>query len=128
MDCPATLRFTSSHEWVRPKGARVVFGLTDFAQSQLGDIVFLELPALGGFLTRGVPCGSVESTKAVSDLFAPVSGRVVAVNHALESGPDTINRDPYDQGWIAEVELSEPGELAMLLEASAYAAHVEQAG
>jgi glycine cleavage system H protein len=127
MNTPEHLRFTKSHEWVRLDGARVVFGLTDFAQSQLGDIVFLEPPAVNAALERGEPCGSIESTKAVSDLFAPLSGRVVAVNEALGDGPDTINRDPYEQGWIAIIEPSEPGELASLLDAAAYVAFVEHA-
>lgn len=121
---PENLGYTPEHEWVEPiaEGA-VRFGITDHAQDALGDIVFVSLPAVGAELTAGQPCGEVESTKSVSDIYAPVSGRVVARNDAVETSPETMNSDPYGAGWLVEVEVS--GAASDLLDAAGYRALTE---
>ena len=104
---PNHLRYTKEHEWVEDKGnQRIRFGITDYAQSALGDIVYVQLPKVGELIESGKVCGEVESTKSVSEIFAPVSGRIVEINQSLDTNPETINADPYGSGWIAEVELS----------------------
>ena len=104
---PNHLRYTKEHEWVEDKGnQRIRFGITDYAQSALGDIVYVQLPKVGELIESGKVCGEVESTKSVSEIFAPVSGKIVEVNQTLDANPETINADPYGSGWIAEVELS----------------------
>ena len=104
---PENLRYTKEHEWVEELSTgRVRMGITDFAQGALGDIVYIQLPKVGDLLTAGSVCGEVESTKSVSEIYAPVSGKVVAVNTELDKAPETLNSDPYGAGWIAEVELS----------------------
>jgi len=112
-ETPNHLRYTKEHEWVEDKGnQRVRFGITDYAQSALGDIVYVQLPEVGEVITSGKVCGEVESTKSVSEIFAPVSGKIVEVNQVLDANPETINTDPYGAGWIAEVEVSnEPTDL-----------------
>ena len=112
-ETPNHLRYTKEHEWVEEKGnQRVRFGITDYAQSALGDIVYVQLPEVGEVITSGKVCGEVESTKSVSEIFAPVSGKIVEVNQVLDANPETINTDPYGAGWIAEVEVSnEPTDL-----------------
>jgi glycine cleavage system H protein len=118
---PDDLRYTAEHEWVRQVGDDVVrFGITDFAQDALGDIVFVTLPGVGSQVTAGSTCGEVESTKSVSDIYAPVSGEVVARNDAVETSPETINSEPYDAGWIAEVRLADPSALSGLMTAAQY--------
>ena len=119
---PETLRYTKDHEWARIDGNVAVVGITFFAKDQLGDVVFLELPAEGTQLKRGDPFGVVESTKAVSELFAPVSGRVVKVNQALVDAPDGINDDPHGKGWMVEIMMSAPAETADLLSSAQYEA------
>jgi glycine cleavage system H protein len=106
-NAPENLKYTKEHEWVevRPSGV-VRMGITDFAQGALGDIVYIQLPTVGDSLTAGAVCGEVESTKSVSEIYAPVSGKVVAINDALDKNPEVMNSDPYGAGWIAEVELS----------------------
>ncbi len=119
---PTNLSYTKEHEWVQIlDGNTVRFGITDFAQSALGDIVFVTLPAVGSEVTYGESCGEVESTKSVSDIYAPVSGKVVAANDAVETSPETINHDPYGNGWIAEVQL-DTSSLSGLLTADEYSA------
>ncbi len=110
---PNHLRYTKEHEWVEDKGnQRIRFGITDYAQSALGDIVYVQLPKVGELIESGKVCGEVESTKSVSEIFAPVSGKIVEVNQTLDANPETINADPYGSGWIAEVEISsEPTDL-----------------
>jgi len=104
---PNHLRYTKEHEWVEDKGnQRIRFGITDYAQSALGDIVYVQLPKVGELIESGKVCGEVESTKSVSEIFAPVSGKIVEINQSLDTNPETINADPYGSGWIAEVELS----------------------
>src|SRR5512138_971794 len=125
MDFPEDLRYTREHEWARKKGGSYVVGITDFAQSQLGDVVYVELPDVGDPVKKGESFGVVESTKAVSELFSPVTGKVVEVNDPLSDAPETINEDPYEEGWMIQVELSDPGELAELLDAAGYQKFVE---
>lgn len=116
---PDDLQYTAEHEWVRDLGDGVVqFGITDHAQSALGDIVFVTLPRVGQQLAAGDACGEVESTKSVSDIYAPVSGEVLRSNEAVETAPETLNSDPYAAGWLAEVRVA--GELPALLSASEY--------
>jgi len=126
MDFPEDLRYTREHEWARRKGELLVVGITDFAQDQLGDVVFVELPDVGDTVKKGESFGVVESTKAVSELFAPISGKVVEVNDPLTDAPETINEDPYEEGWMIVVEPSEPSELDALMDAKAYRAFVEE--
>jgi glycine cleavage system H protein len=117
---PENLKYTKEHEWARVEGNRVVVGVTSHAQEALGDVVYVELPKVGSTVTAGKQFGVIESTKAVSDLFSPLSGKVVKVNDALTSNPQTINSDPYGAGWIIELELSDSKELAGLMDARAY--------
>ncbi len=122
---PENLRYTKEHEWIRLEGGRGVVGVTHYAQDQLGDVVFVELPEVGREVRAGESFGAVESVKSVSDVYAPVSGRVVAVNEALADAPEQVNRDPYGQGWLIAVELNDPSEIAGLLTAEQYRALVE---
>lgn len=117
---PKNLRYTKDHEWARRDGGGVVVGVTAHAQEALGDVVYVELPKVGDAVTAGSPFGVVESTKAVSELFAPISGKVTRVNTALADEPSTINTDPYGAGWIVEVEPSDPSQLDALLDADGY--------
>jgi glycine cleavage system H protein len=126
MNFPEDLKYTREHEWARVKGKRVVVGITEFAQDQLGDVVYVELPSLGDEVKKGEAFGVVESTKAVSDVFAPVSGKVVEVNDPLTDAPETINEDPYEEGWMIQVEASDLKDLDDLLNAGAYAKFVEE--
>ena len=119
-DNPKNLRYTKDHEWARRDGAVVVVGITAHAQEALGDVVYVELPKVGAILTAGTPFGVVESTKAVSELFAPISGKVTKVNTALSDEPAKLNTDPYGVGWIVEVEPSHPGQLDALMDADGY--------
>jgi glycine cleavage system H protein len=125
---PDSLRYTKDHEWIRVEGDKGVIGITDYAQNQLGDVVFLELPETGRTLAAGQSFGTVESVKAVSELFAPVSGDVVEINAALVSAPEALNSDPYGQGWMMVVKLADPGQAARLMDAAAYAAFVQGEG
>ena len=120
MSLPDDRRYSREHEWIRPDGDEAVIGLTQFAVTELGDIVYVELPAPGSTMTQFQSFGVVESVKAVSDLFAPASGTVVAVNEALRSQPELLNADPHGDGWVARVTLTDPAELEALLDASAY--------
>ena len=121
MQVPEGLRYTGEHEWVREVGDGAVrVGITDFAQDALGDIVFVQLPAPGTAVAPGQPCGEVESTKSVSELYAPVAGTVTARNDALEAAPETVNGDPYGDGWMFEVEVDDPAAVQALLDPQAY--------
>jgi len=117
---PDDVRYVESHEWIRAEGGRVRIGITDYAQDQLGDIVFVELPAVGKSLNAGAPFGSVESVKAVSELYMPIGGKVVEINSTLENSPEVVNTSPYDQGWMIVVEPADAGELKNLLTVQAY--------
>lgn len=117
------LRYTAEHEWVRNNGdGSFTFGITDHAQDALGDIVFAQLPQVDQQLTAGTACGEVESTKSVSDLYAPLSGSVVEVNTAIEASPEVINKEPYEGGWMVRMTASDPTEFNSLLDAAAYEA------
>jgi glycine cleavage system H protein len=120
MNIPEDLRYSSEHEWVRVDGTRVRIGITDYAQDALGDIVYVELPKVGSEVEVGGPMGEVESTKSVSEIYAPLAGTVTAVNDALTSGPERINQDPYGDGWICELELAAGADPGGLLDAAAY--------
>ncbi len=122
---PQDLRYTKDHEWVRLVGERGTVGITEYAQKQLGDVVFLELPALGRALATGENFGTVESVKAVSELLSPVSGEVAEVNDALVKAPESVNTDPYGAGWMMVVKLADPALLGSLMDAAAYKAFVD---
>ena len=117
---PESLRYTKEHEWARIAGKTATVGITNFAKDQLGDVVYLELPEVGAAVTKGQPFGVVESTKAVSELFAPVTGKVTKVNKALVDDPEGINEDPHEKGWMIEIEMTAPDEAAALLSAKQY--------
>ncbi len=114
------LKYTNDHEWAREEGEVLVIGITDYAQDSLGEIVYIELPSEGDEITKGDPFGAVESTKAVSDLYAPVSGDVVEVNEALLDSPEIINNDPYGEGWMIKVKVYDQGELDDLMNFEEY--------
>lgn len=118
---PAELRYTQEHEWVRADGNRVTVGITDYAQSALGDVVFVDLPDTGTSVDTGEPFGEVESTKSVSDLYAPVSGTVVERNETLEANPEKVNQDPYGEGWMLVIEVADASAVEALMDADAYA-------
>ncbi len=126
MTIPDDLRYTREHEWARRKGKNVAVGITEYAQDQLGDVVYLELPDVGDAVKKGEAFGVVESTKAVSELFAPISGKVVEVNDPLADAPETINEDPYEEGWMVVIEPSDPAELDALMDAKAYQSFLEE--
>jgi glycine cleavage system H protein len=124
---PDDLRYTKEHEWVRDEGdGRVRVGITDYAQDALGDVVYVDVPETGTEVTAGQPFGEVESTKSVSDVYAPVSGTVIERNGALEERPELVNEDPYGDGWMVAIEVADPGQLGALLDAKAYTSHVEE--
>jgi len=125
---PEDRRYSKDHEWLRVEGGRGTVGITDYAQQQLGDVVFLELPEVGRSLKTGEQFGTVESVKAVSELYAPVSGTVVEVNDELARSPEAINSDPHGAAWMIVLELADAAEAEALLEAAAYVAHVESEG
>ena len=123
LEYPQDLRYTAEHEWVRAGSDGVIrVGITAFAQDALGDVVYVSLPSVGDSLSAGESCGEVESTKSVSDLYAPLSGEVVAVNQALESAPELVNSDPYGEGWMYDVKLTDEGSADSLLDLEAYRA------
>ena len=128
MKIPNSLKYSKEHEWVRIEENKVVVGMSDYAQSQLGDIVFVELPAVGASVVVGKRFSVVESVKAVSDIFAPISGKVLKVNDALNDAPEKVNQDPYGDGWIAVIELADKSQLADLMDDTAYAAQVAKGG
>ncbi len=120
MQIPENLRYSSDHEWALVEGNRVRVGITDYAQDALGDVVFVDLPSVGAEVAIGGVIGEVESTKSVSEIYAPVAGVVVAVNDEAASTPDALNSDPYGSGWLCEIEISDPAALEALLDAAAY--------
>jgi glycine cleavage system H protein len=126
MNFPEDMKYTREHEWARVDGNRATIGVTEFAGDQLGDIVYVELPDVGDMVKKGESFGVVESTKAVSELFSPVTGKVIEVNDPLTDAPETINEDPYEEGWMIQVEISSPGELAELMDAAAYTKFVQE--
>jgi glycine cleavage system H protein len=122
MQVPADLAYSSDHEWIRRNGATVRMGITDYAQDALGDVVFVQVPSVGATVAKGQSFSEVESTKSVSDIYAPVSGKVTAVNTALGNTPELVNSDPYGEGWICEIEMTDQDELGDLLDAAGYSA------
>jgi glycine cleavage system H protein len=127
MNIPTDLRYSREHEWVRVDGSTARIGITDFAQESLGDVVFVQLPEVGLEIVAGASASEIESTKSVSDVYVPVSGAVSAVNSALAETPELVNGDPYGEGWILEVTLTDPSEVDGLLDAEAYRAFIEAA-
>ena len=125
MNIPADLKYTQDHEWVRVEGDLVVVGVTDFAQGELGDVVFVEIETEGEDLGKGETFGTVEAVKTVSDLFMPAGGEVVEVNEALADDPELVNKDPYGDGWMIKVKVADAAELNELLDADAYKAMIE---
>jgi glycine cleavage system H protein len=125
MDIPADLRYSSDHEWVRVEGTTATVGITAYAQDALGDVVFVEMPETGRTVTAGESFSEVESTKSVSDIYAPVAGSITEVNGALETQPELLNNDPYGAGWICRIEIGDPAELDGLMDAAAYRAMTE---
>lgn len=124
MNIPANLKYTKEHEWIAIDGDIATIGITDFAQSELGDIVYVEIETVGEALSKDEVFGSVEAVKTVSDLFMPVGGEILEFNEALESNPEAVNKDPYGAGWMIKVKVSNAAELSELMDASAYEALV----
>jgi len=122
MNTPENLKYSNDHEWVRVEGDTAIIGITDFAQDQLGDIVFVDIPCEGETLAAGERFGSIEAVKTVADAFMPVSGEVIEINAALEAAPESVNKDPYGEGWMIKVKMSDASELDGLLDAAAYTA------
>jgi glycine cleavage system H protein len=120
MNVPDDLRYSTDHEWARSVGDRVTIGITDYAQDALGDVVFVELPTPGTTVEAGGVLGEVESTKSVSEIYAPIGGEVVSVNASLADAPETLNADPYGEGWICEIRPSDPAALSSLLDPAGY--------
>jgi len=120
MNIPKELKYTAEHEWVRVEGDEAVVGVTEFAQGELGDIVFLEIETEGEHLSKGDVFGNIEAVKTVSDLFMPVDGEVLELNPALDDAPELINSSPFDQGWMIRIKISDPGQLDELMSAEAY--------
>lgn len=124
MSLPTNLRFSEDHEWINPNGEVATVGITDFAQGELGDIVFVELPTEGDVLAKEEIFGTVEAVKTVSDLFMPVSGEIIEVNEVLENTPELVNSDPYGAGWMIKIRMTDPSELDDLMDDEAYAVHI----
>ena len=125
---PDSYLYSKEHEWARCEGEEAVLGITHYAQDELGDVVFVELPEVGAVFDRNDEIGTIESVKAVAELYTPVSGQVVAVNDRIESEPELVNRDPHGEGWLVRLRLSEAGELDGMMDAGQYSAFVEGAG
>lgn len=120
MNIPATLKYTKDHEWIRVEGDEAYVGVTDFAQNELGDIVYVEIETVGDEVEQGEVFGTIEAVKTVSDLFMPISGTVLEVNDALESAPELVNEDPYEKGWMVKISVGNTEQLAELLDADGY--------
>ena len=128
MEFPEDLKYTEEHEWIQVDGELAIIGVTDFAQDQLGDVVFVELPEEGTVVEEGKPFGVVESVKAVSDIYAPLSGEVVEINTELVDAPETINTSPYEDAWMVKIQMADKDQLDELLDADAYQAFIEAEG
>lgn len=122
MNFPSNVSYTNDHEWIRVEGTVGAVGITDYAQGELGDIVYLDLPPVGRKLERGKSFGTIEAVKAVSDLFAPVDGEVSEVNTGVQEHPESVNKDPYDAGWLIKIKITDPGQVSSLLNVEAYRA------
>ena len=125
MTVPANLLYSRDHEWIAVDGTRARIGITDYAQDALGDVVYVQAPTVGATVAAGDTFSEVESTKSVSDIYAPISGTIVTVNDDLGSGPDVLNTDPYGAGWICEIEMSNPADIEALLDAAGYQALID---
>ena len=128
MTYPANLKYTQTHEYARVEGKKAYAGITNYAQDQLGDIVFVELPEVGRVVKAGEVFSTVESVKAVSDCYAPVSGKIVEVNDKVTDTPEILNKDPHGEGWICAIEISDPADLQKLMDVAAYEKHAAQGG
>ena len=126
MNFPENIRYSADHEWVRIEGTEAYVGITDFAQSELGDIVFVDVDTVGETLAAGDTFGSIEAVKTVSDLILPIDGEVLELNPELEATPDSVNKDPYGKGWIVRVSLKDPKQVETLMDAAAYKAHIQK--
>jgi len=124
MNIPADLHYTNDHEWIKVNGKTATVGITDFAQGELGDIVFVEIDTVGNHLDKGNTFGTIEAVKTVSDLFLPVSGKVLEMNTKINDNPEVINKDPYGDGWLVRIEIDEPSQINDLMDAKAYAAMI----
>lgn len=124
MNFPDTVRYTSEHEWIRVEGEEAYVGITDYAQSELGEVVFVDIPTLGEIVAQGEVFGSVEAVKTVSDLNMPATGEVLELNEELEAHPELVNEDPYGKGWMVRIRLTDPSELDKLMNAAAYEASI----
>lgn len=120
MTVPDNLKYTKDHEWIRPEGSTAFVGITDFAQGELGDIVFIEIETLGEHLEKESTFGTIEAVKTVSDLFMPVSGKVIEINDAINASPEMVNKDPYGKGWLIKIEMDSPDQLDTLYDAKGY--------
>lgn len=120
MNIPDNLKYTKEHEWIRVQGTHGWIGITDYAQSELGDIVYIEIPAVGTNIVQGKSFGTIEAVKAVSDLFAPISGQVIEVNGELKNHPEVVNKDPYEKGWMVKIAITDSNQLNSLLDAQTY--------
>jgi glycine cleavage system H protein len=123
---PKDYRYTKEHEWVRVEGDTGTVGITDYAQHELGDVVFVELPGIGATLERGKTLGTVESVKAVSEIYSPVAGKVLAINETLATAPEKLNQDPYGAAWLVKVKLADPQAVSTLMDAAAYQAYISE--
>ena len=121
---PEDFRYTKEHEWAKPEGDTALIGITDHAQKELGDIVYVDLPKVGAQVEKGKSLGSVESVKAVSDIYSPISGEVIAINELLTSAPEKLNEDPHGAAWLVKVRMKDPGEIKQLLSASDYQSYI----
>lgn len=124
MNIPTELKYTNDHEWVAVEGDIVTLGITDYAQGELGDVVFVELPEPGTEVGKGESFGTIEAVKAVADLFSPISGEVLEINEALEDAPETVNQDPYKTGWMVKIKITDSSSLDELMDSAAYATHI----
>ena len=124
MNIPDDLHYSKDHEWIRVEGEEAIIGITDFAQSELGDIIFVEFPKVGGKFSAGDTFGTVEAVKTVADLFMPVSGEILAVNSALDEAPEAVNEDPYQTGWLVKIKMTAGAELDDLMDPEGYKAHL----
>lgn len=125
MNTPEQLRYTKDHEWLKLEGNEALIGITDYAQTELGDIIFAELPAVGIIIDKNDPFGTVEAVKAVSEVFMPVTGEILAVNKDLADKPEVVNQDPYGAGWMIRIRLTKPEELEGMMDAAAYTAFIQ---
>jgi glycine cleavage system H protein len=124
MNVPGNLKYTKDHEWLKVEGEEALVGISDYAQHELGDIVFIEVETVGEILQKGESFGTIEAVKTVSDIYMPVGGEILAFNNALIAKPETLNQDPYEAGWVIRIKINNPGEIGQLLSAADYSVHI----